>query len=97
MGTKKNCYPDESFYEEYERTELIKEQARRDAEDIIRRPNHYATWPIEPKTFIMENDLDYATGNVIKYVMRHSMKNGREDLEKAKEYIDWLISHHYED
>ena len=80
MGTKKNCYPDESFYP-----------------DVIKKPEHYATWPIEPKTFIMENDLDYATGNVIKYVMRHSMKNGREDLEKAKEYIDWLINHHYED
>jgi len=65
-------------------------------DDVITRPNHYATWPIEPKEFIMENDLDYATGNVIKYVMRHTMKNGKEDLEKAKEYIDWLIKYHYE-
>lgn len=77
---KPNVYPDASFYEE----------------DVIREPHHYAQWVIEPKEFIMANDLDFATGNVIKYLMRHEMKNGKEDLEKAKEYIDWLIKEHYQ-
>lgn len=31
-------------------------------------------------------------GNVIKYVIRHDKKNGVEDLEKAKEYIDIQIA-----
>ena len=30
-------------------------------------------------------------GNVIKYVFRYKNKNGLEDLEKAKEYIDRMI------
>ena len=32
-------------------------------------------------------------GNVIKYVTRYKDKNGIEDLEKAKEYIDRLIEY----
>lgn len=29
--------------------------------------------------------------NILKYVMRSDHKNGREDLEKAKVYLEWLI------
>lgn len=65
--------------------------------DVIKTPGHYTKWTIEPKDFIMANKLDFPTGNVIKYVMRHATKNGREDLEKAKEYLDWLIQEHYPD
>lgn len=32
----------------------------------------------------------FLVGNVIKYVSRYDMKNGIEDLEKAKKYIDML-------
>lgn len=63
--------------------------------DEITTPEHYARYEIEPKEFILRNNLDFPTGNVIKYVMRHHYKNGKQDLEKAKEYIDWLIKHHY--
>lgn len=55
-------------------------------------PDHYERWKIEPITFIMENELPFAVGNVIKYVMRAPYKNGVEDLEKAKRYIDFLIN-----
>jgi hypothetical protein len=30
-------------------------------------------------------------GNVIKYVLRADLKNGREDYLKAQEYLGWLI------
>ena len=30
-------------------------------------------------------------GNVLKYMLRHEKKNGKEDLEKAKVYLNWLI------
>jgi len=33
-------------------------------------------------------------GNAIKYVTRYKDKNGIEDLEKAKHYIDMMISEH---
>ena len=53
--------------------------------------SHYNKMKIQPVTFIMENDLSYAQGNVVKYVCRYADKNGIEDLEKAKQYIDFMI------
>jgi hypothetical protein len=54
-------------------------------------PNHYTRWKIEPITFIQENDLDFLRGNIIKYIMRYDDKDGLKDLEKARQYLDWLI------
>jgi len=59
--------------------------------DIIREPSHYTQWRIEPITFIMENNIPFCEANVIKYVMRWRQKNGIQDLEKAKRYIDMII------
>lgn len=61
--------------------------------DAVFRPSHYARWNIEPITFISANNLDFLTGNVIKYVMRHDAKNGLEDLRKAARYLEILIGH----
>jgi hypothetical protein len=58
--------------------------------------DHYKRWSIQPITFIHENSLGFARGNIIKYIMRHDTKNGREDLEKAKHYIDLLIELEYD-
>lgn len=52
--------------------------------------NHYSM-PIEPIEFIQANNLSFAVGNVIKYVCRYEHKNGLEDLQKAKNYIDILM------
>lgn len=41
--------------------------------------------------FCQKNNLDFMQGNVIKYVTRYKEKNGKEDLLKAKEYIDRMI------
>ena len=57
---------------------------------------------IQPSEFINHNRLLFAEGNAIKYIVRHSKKNGKEDLEKAKKYYDdlsnsapMLFSHTY--
>lgn len=34
----------------------------------------------------------FYTGNIIKYLTRYQQKNGLEDLEKAKTYLDRLIN-----
>lgn len=57
--------------------------------------NHYKSMKIQPAQFALENKLDYCQANAIKYICRHEHKNGKEDLEKAKHYIDLLIEHHY--
>ena len=45
----------------------------------------------------MKNNVPYAEGNVIKYVMRFRDKNGLEDLLKARQYLDMLIAAEYPD
>lgn len=58
--------------------------------------NHYKDYKIQPVEFIYANDIPFLEGNVIKYVMRHRQKNGLQDLEKAKHYIELLIKLEYE-
>lgn len=55
-------------------------------------PHHYSRWEIEPWDFILANKLDFIRGNIIKYLMRYDVKNGYEDLVKARVYLDKLIS-----
>jgi hypothetical protein len=35
--------------------------------------------------------LGYLKGNAMKYLWRYDRKNGVEDLQKAKVYLEWLI------
>ena len=57
---------------------------------------HYRKMKIQPSKFVNENKLLFAEGNVIKYVVRHQYKGGKEDLEKAKHFIDMIIERDYE-
>lgn len=54
------------------------------------KPSYYGTG-IDVIEFCLRNNLTFMQGNVIKYVTRYKSKNGIEDLQKAKEYIDRLI------
>ena len=54
-------------------------------------PNHYTAMKIPPNVYITANKLEWEVGNVVKYVSRYQNKNGIEDLNKAKKYIDLLI------
>lgn len=53
--------------------------------------DHYSNMVIQPWEVIERGDLDFWEGNVIKYIMRYRAKNGLEDLEKARHYLDYLI------
>ena len=57
--------------------------------------NHYIKYKIQPSKFVVENKLLYPEGNVIKYILRHHAKGGKEDLEKAKHFIDMIIERDY--
>ena len=52
---------------------------------------HYELQKIQPIDYIEANNLSFCEGNIIKYVTRWRYKNGLEDLEKAKWYLDRLI------
>ena len=56
---------------------------------------HYLKYKIQPSEFVIENKLLYPEGNVIKYILRHQNKGGKEDLEKAKHFIDMIIERDY--
>ena len=40
--------------------------------------------------------MNYLEGNVVKYISRYKMKNGLEDLHKAKWYLERLIKEYDE-
>ena len=57
--------------------------------------DHYRSMVIQPSEFINKNNLPFAEGNAIKYLCRHKQKNQKEDLLKAKHYIDMAIDRDY--
>jgi hypothetical protein len=65
---------------------------RVDSKSIQVGGDWYKNLAIQPIDFILGNGLGFCEGNVIKYVTRWKHKNGIEDLEKAKHYIDMLIA-----
>ena len=56
---------------------------------------HYIKYKIQPSKFVTENKLLYPEGSVIKYILRHQDKGGKEDLLKAKHFIDMIIERDY--
>jgi hypothetical protein len=51
---------------------------------------HYEDMVVQPIYLIETYKLTYQEGNVLKYVMRYKSKNGKEDLEKALDYLRML-------
>lgn len=54
-------------------------------------PDHYQLGKIEVWDFIVDQDMDYLLGNVIKYVCRAGAKPGEsreDDLRKAIAYLN---------
>ncbi len=68
---------------------------REDQGDLMAKQvggNHYKR-AHQPWEIIEEWELNYWAGNVLKYLLRYKYKNGVEDLEKAKHYLEYLIKH----
>lgn len=54
-------------------------------------PTHYNNG-IETWDYTTSHNMDFLAGNVVKYVTRYKHKNGLEDLHKAKQYLEKLIT-----
>ena len=52
---------------------------------------HYKGFAIQPAEFCYKNEIPYLEATAIKYLCRWRLKNGLEDLQKAKHFIDLLI------
>ena len=67
---------------------------------MVSHPAHYQSETglevidvIEAFTFDLKGIEATDTGNVLKYMCRWKNKNGIQDLEKARWYLDHLIDH----
>lgn len=47
---------------------------------------------IQPWDIIEAWELDFWEGNVLKYILRWKHKDGVQDLEKARHYLDYIIN-----
>jgi hypothetical protein len=75
----------------YESLSSIEERQRTTKPDMVNLPKHYDGFAIEPYRFIMENDLPFVVGCIIKYVCRYKVKNGVEDVKKAERMCRMLV------
>lgn len=49
---------------------------------------HYRDFPVQPTEFAQKNGYDFCSGSILKYLARYRMKNGVEDLQKARHYVE---------
>ena len=56
--------------------------------------DHYKQTTLQPWDVISAWSLDPWLANVVKYVQRHQRKNGREDLQKAVLYLEYVIENY---
>ncbi|SLC05239.1 Protein of unknwon function (DUF3310) [Mycobacteroides abscessus subsp. massiliense] len=70
------------------------EENKKTLDDKVNHPSHYTYGDIEVMDFIEQVTKDYkpelafAIGNAIKYISRANRKNGKEDLDKARWYLN---------
>ena len=63
-------------------------------QDVVNKPKHYTYGDIEVIDYIEQvtksykPELAFAIGNAIKYISRANHKNGKEDLDKARWYLN---------
>jgi len=83
----------ESLNDQYAEIEKVRQSAWQKQEG----GSHYKNLKIQPMQYALENKLDYAQANVVKYVTRHKEKNGKEDLLKAIHNLELMIEFYYGD
>lgn len=83
-------------YEDKDGPDTAEEVETEESEDLVNSPSHYANSKYEVIDY-MEDKLTeeqfegYCIGNVIKYISRYRHKNGLEDLQKARWYLNKAI------
>jgi hypothetical protein len=60
-------------------------------EDVEKPVRYNKRGKLECWDVIIDQEMNFLEGNIIKYVWRYKEKNGIEDLKKAKIYLDKLI------
>jgi len=58
--------------------------------------SNYKEMKITPWQIVDANKLSYYEGNILKYLLRHRTKGGKEDLMKLIHYAEKLIEVEYD-
>lgn len=56
--------------------------------DTVEKPKHYNNHPSGIECIQITEHMNFNIGNAMKYLWRTDLKNGLEDLKKAKWYIE---------
>jgi hypothetical protein len=64
----------------------------REVNDLARykdavNPDHYKAHPSGVECIQITEHMNFCLGNAVKYIWRHTMKGGKQDLEKAIWYL----------
>lgn len=66
---------------------VLKQDEEEISDSEVHNPQRYNANKVECWDFIAKYDLDYFVATAIKYVWRHKYKGGKQDLEKALEFL----------
>lgn len=61
--------------------------------DEVEKPRHYNSHPSGVECIEIKRHLSSDVGDAFKYVFRADLKNGRQDLEKARYYLRDALTH----
>ena len=70
-------------------------QNKTQIDDVVNHPSHYTSGKIEVMDFIEDKKLNFARGNVIKYVSRAGKKDPNKELEDLKKAM-WYLNREIE-
>lgn len=63
-----------------------------EVEEISKPKRYNKTGKLECWDVILDQNMNFLEGSILKYLWRYKEKNGIHDLEKAKVYIDKIIT-----
>lgn len=55
--------------------------------------DHYMKMVMQPIELIMQAQLSYIQGNIVKYISRYKYKNGLEDIKKTIQYAKFAMEY----
>jgi hypothetical protein len=70
----------------------ITEKVEDKKEDIEKPTRYNKRGKLECWDVILDQEMNFLEGNILKYLWRYKEKKGVEDLKKARVYLDKLIS-----
>lgn len=65
------------------------------ANNPVAHPTHYTSHPTGVECVEVIRYMPAIAANMVKYLWRHELKNGNQDLAKAAQYAEWFDARTY--